>query len=45
MFLTKHTNELLEAMHLASTRVEEKKKQLYKLAVISLNIWCKKKDS
>ena len=25
MFLTKHTNKLLEAMHLASTRVEEKK--------------------
>ena len=28
MFLTKHTTKLLEAMHLASTRVEEKKTTL-----------------
>ena len=28
MFLTKHTNKLLEAMHLASTRVEGRKTTL-----------------
>ena len=32
MFLTKHTNELIETMHLASTRVEEKKKKTLQIS-------------